>query len=200
MSHKSTTGRSCGTIKLLLMEQWIKRETVFKGRIFDVEAGEVALGDGRTARREIVTHDGGIAIVPLLGDQVLLIRQFRIAAGQFMLELPAGRREGSEPPEYRAAQELEEETGYRAGRLQLLASYFSSAGFTNERMFIFLASGLQEVGQRLEGDEQITVVPVNLAEIPRLLAAGEIIDAKTIIGLRELLSRPDLRQEAGQGG
>ena len=93
--------------------------------------------------------------------------------------------------------ELEEETGYRVGKLQLLASYFSSAGFTNERMFIFLASDLQEVGHRLEGDEQIELLPVPLADIPRMLAAGEIVDAKTIIGLRELLSRPELRQERG---
>lgn len=179
------------------MEQWIKRETVFEGRIFNVEAGEAVQEDGRVVQREVVTHDGGIAIVPLLGDQVLLIRQFRIAVERVMLELPAGRREGSEPPDYRAARELEEETGYRAEYLHLLASYYSSAGFTNERMFIYLATGLQEVGQVLESDEQIELAPVPLSDIPDLLAAGEIVDAKTIIGLRELLSHPELWQEEG---
>lgn len=179
------------------MERWIKRETVFEGRIFNVEAGEAVQEDGRVVQREVVTHDGGIAIVPILGDQVLLIRQFRIAVERVMLELPAGRREGSEPPDYRAARELEEETGYRAENLHLLASYYSSAGFTNERMFIYLATGLQEVGQALESDEQIELAPVPLSDIPDLLAAGEIVDAKTIIGLRELLSHPELWQEAG---
>ncbi len=181
------------------MEQWINRETVFGGRIFNVEAGEAMLDDGRLVQREVVTHDGGVAVVPILGDQVLLIRQFRIAIDQFILELPAGRREGLEPPDHRAAAELEEEIGYRAEHMQLLASYFSSAGFTNERMFIFLATGLTEVGQALESDEEIDIVPVPLAAVDGLIASGEIIDAKTIIGLRELLARPQLLQGSGVG-
>lgn len=180
-----------------MMERWINRQKLFEGRIFDVEGGDAQLEDGRLVRREVVTHDGGVGIVPLLGDKVLLIRQFRIAVDEVILEIPAGRREGQEPPEYRAARELEEETGYRAGALQLLASYFSSAGFTNERMFIYLATELQEVGQSLETDEQIEIVPVPLAEIPGLIAGGRIVDAKTLIGLRELLARQDLLAGAG---
>jgi len=180
-----------------IMEKWITREFVFKGRIFDVMAGDALLDNGRTARREVVTHDGGIAVVPLIGEKVLLIRQYRIAVDQLLLELPAGRREGQEPPEKRAALELEEETGYRAGRLQLLTTYFSSAGFTNERMHIFLATDLEEVEQRLEPDERIEIVPLDIVEIPAMLDAGDIVDAKTIIGLRELLSRPDLWKQAG---
>jgi ADP-ribose pyrophosphatase len=179
------------------MERWIKRETVFNGRIFDVEAGQVVQEDGRVVPREIVTHDGGIAIVPLLDDQVLLIRQFRIAVDDSILELPAGRREGAEAPDLRAALELREETGYRAAKLQLLTTYYSSAGFTNERMHIYLATGLQEVGQELESDEKIELQPVPLAESPGLLTRGELVDAKTIIGLRELLARPELWQEGG---
>ena len=174
------------------MEAWVKRETIYHGRIFNVEVGEVIQDDGRIAPREIVSHDGGIAIVALHGDHVLLVRQFRIAAGQALLELPAGRREGDEDPQRRAALELAEETGYRAGQLRLLTAYFSSAGFTDEWMHIFLATDLEEVGQNLETDEVIDVLPVPLAEVPGMLARGEIIDAKTIIGLRELLARPAL--------
>ena len=177
------------------MEQWINRQKIFEGRIFDVEGGEAMLDDGRIVRREVVTHDGGIGIVPVLGNNVLLIRQFRIAVDEFILEIPAGRREGREPPDHRAALELEEEIGYRANNLHLLASYYSSAGFTNERMFIYLATGLQKVGQALEPDEQIEIVPVPLVDLPRMLADGRIVDAKTIIGLRELLARPELLQE-----
>jgi ADP-ribose pyrophosphatase len=184
----------------ILMEKWINRQKIFEGRIFDVQGGEAMLDDGRLVRREVVTHDGGVGIVPLLGDEVLLIRQYRIAVDEYILEIPAGRREGQEPPQYRAERELEEEIGYRAAKFHLLASYYSSAGFTNERMFVFLATGLQEVGQALEGDEQIEVVPVALAEIPRMLADGIMVDAKTIIGLRELLARPDLLTGVGEGG
>lgn len=180
-----------------IMEKWINREIVFRGRIFDVEAGDALLDNGCTARREVVTHDGGIAVVPLIGEKVLLIRQYRIAVDQFLLELPAGRREGQEPPELRAALELEEETGYHAGRLQLLATYFSSAGFTNERMHIFLATGLEEVGQRLEPDERIEIVWLDIADIPAMLEASDIVDAKTIIGLHELLTRPELWKQTG---
>lgn len=179
------------------MEQWINRQKIFEGRIFDVEGGEAMLDDGRIVRREVVTHDGGVGVVPVLGDKVLLIRQFRIAVDEFILEIPAGRREGIEPPDHRAAMELEEEIGYRAGDLQLLVSYFSSAGFTNERMFLFLATDLTEVGQALEADEQIEIVPVPLADIRQMIADGRIVDAKTIIGLRELLARPELLAKVG---
>jgi ADP-ribose pyrophosphatase len=179
------------------MEQWINRQKIFEGRIFDVEGGEAMLDDGRIVQREVVTHDGGVGIVPVLGDKLLLIRQFRIAVDEFILEIPAGRREGREPPAQRAALELEEEIGYRANNLQLLTSYYSSAGFTNERMFIYLATGLQKVGQALESDEQIEVVPIPMADVTPMLAEGRIIDAKTIIGLRELLARPELLLEAG---
>jgi ADP-ribose pyrophosphatase len=179
------------------MEQWINRQKIFEGRIFDVEGGDAMLEDGRIVRREVVTHDGGVGIVPVLGDKVLLIRQFRIAVDEFILEIPAGRREGREPPDHRAALELEEEIGYRAKNFQLLASYYSSAGFTNERMFIYLATDLQKVGQALEADEQIEIVPVPITEVTRMLAEGRIIDAKTIIGLREFLARPELLQEVG---
>jgi ADP-ribose pyrophosphatase len=179
------------------MEKWVNRQKIFAGRIFDVEGGQAMLDDGRLVRREVVTHDGGIGIVPVLGNEVLLICQYRIAVDQFILEIPAGRREGQESPQRRAELELKEEVGYRAAELQLLASYYSSVGFTNERMFIYLATGLQEVGQALEKDEQIEIVPVALAEIPQMLADGIIVDAKTIIGLRELLARPGLLRKAG---
>ena len=175
------------------MERWIERETVFDGRIFRVEKGEAVLDDGTTAQREVVSHPGGVAVVALREGKVLLVRQFRIAINDYLLELPAGKREGMEAPDNRAARELEEETGYRASRLRLMLSYFSSAGFTDERMYIYLASGLFEVGQHLEKDERIEVIAVALEQAQEMITAGQIIDAKTIIGLRELLARPELQ-------
>lgn len=173
------------------MEDWLHKETVYQGRIFSVQVGEVALDNGEAAPREMIHHEGGVAVVPLLGDAVILIRQFRVAVGKEILELPAGRLEGGDSPEHRGRSELREETGYRAGEMRLACSYYSSAGFTNERMYIFLAFDLEQVGQELEFDEQIELVTMPLDEVRRKLSAGEFDDAKTIIGLRELLAYLD---------
>jgi ADP-ribose pyrophosphatase len=170
------------------METWVDRETIHKGAIFSVVKGQVRLDDGQLAGREVVVHHGGVAVVPVLDDCVILIRQFRIAVGREMLELPAGRLEGDEPPEYRARRELEEEIGYTAGKLTLAASYFSSAGFTDERMSIFLAFDLAETAVSPEFDERIEPVKIPLTALPLMLANHEIEDAKTLIGLRELLA------------
>lgn len=169
------------------MEHWTQQRTVYSGAIFDVVSGRAALDTGEEVMRDVVVHDGGVAVVPLLGASVVLIRQFRIAVGEALLELPAGRREGTEDPAFRAARELEEEIGYRAGRMALLTTYFSSAGFTNERMHIFVARDLTPVARRPEFDERIETVIVPLAELPGLIAAGAIRDAKTLIGLLMLL-------------
>lgn len=171
------------------METWVSKQKQFAGQIFSVTAGKARLDDGTLVPREMVEHHGGVAVVPVVDDAVILIRQFRIAISASILELPAGRLEGDEDPAFRAQAELEEEAGYRAGRLELAHSYFSSAGFTNERMWIFLAFDLEESTQKLEFDERIEIVKVPIKEIARRLAVGEIEDAKTIIGLRALLAR-----------
>jgi ADP-ribose pyrophosphatase len=169
------------------VERWLQQSVKYQGRIFSVIAGQAQLADGHQVPREMVVHQGGVAIVPLLGEEVVLVRQFRIAIGGRLLELPAGRLEGDESPEYRARRELEEEAGYQAGAMELLSTYYSSAGFTNERLSIFLATDLREVGQQLESDENIELVRLSLAEVRTGLAAGRFEDAKTIIGLRGCL-------------
>lgn len=169
------------------METWVKKERRFEGRIFAVDVGEARLDDGSLAVREMVAHHGGVAVVPVLGEDVVLIRQYRIVVGKEMLEIPAGRLEGDEPPEARARAELTEEVGYQAGELVLVHSYFSSAGFTDERMYVYLAFDLVETARNLEFDERIEVVRVPIKAIAGMLAAGEIEDAKTIIGLQALL-------------
>ena len=170
------------------METWVSKERKFAGQIFAVDVGEAQLDDGTLVPREMVAHHGGVAVVPVLDDKVILIRQYRIVVGKTLLELPAGRLEGDEPPEARARAELEEETGYQAGRLELAHSYFSSAGFTDERMYIYLAFDLVATARRLEFDERIEVVAVPIDKIEGLLASGAIEDAKTIIGLQALLA------------
>jgi ADP-ribose pyrophosphatase len=168
------------------MDRWIERETVFDGRVFQVDTGRVELADGSVTRRDVVVHHGGVTIAAMTGDQVIMIRQFRIAIEEMLLELPAGMVEGDEAPQQRAATELLEETGYRAGQLQQVADYFVSPGYTTERMRVYIAEDITYEGQALDGDEAIDVVLVPLDEARRLVGEGEIRDAKTLIGLQLL--------------
>ena len=170
------------------MEAWIKSEQKYKGKIFSLRVGDVRLDDGSTARREVIEHSGGVAIVPVKADAVILIKQFRISIGREIIELPAGRLENQESPAVCASRELEEELGYRARELVPIASYYSSVGFTNERMYIFLALDLQETAQRPEWDERIKALEIPIKDIETKLLDGEFEDSKTIIGLYGLLS------------
>lgn len=170
------------------MEKWITRKEIHKGKIFSLWGGKVSLDNGETTVREYVRHAGGVAIVPVIDHSVILIRQFRISIERDLIELPAGRLEPDEEPVRCAARELEEEIGYRAKELVPLASYFSSVGFTDERMHIFLALELEKTKLRLEADERIREVKMPVETIREKLAAQEFEDAKTIIGLREFLA------------
>lgn len=170
------------------METWVTRQTVYEGPIFSVVMGQARLDNEQVVRRDVVEHHGGVAVVPILGSEVVLIRQFRVAINKELLELPAGRLEGEEEPVYRAQRELEEEIGFRAGRWVLATAYYSSAGFTTERMYIYLAYDLVETAVSPEFDERIQPVRIPIADIPYMLSNHEIEDAKTLIGLRELLA------------
>ena len=176
------------------MEKWTTKEEIYKGKIFSLWGGKVALDDGATAVREYIRHPGGVAIVPALEEGVILIRQFRVAIGRELIELPAGLLEPDEQPIHCAARELEEEIGYRAQELIPLASYFSSVGFTDERVHIYLARGLERTKSRQDAEERIREVVTPLEVIRRKLAAQEFEDAKTIVGLRELLAYRDSRR------
>jgi len=165
------------------MEKWIEKQTVFKGQVFSVSTGRILLDDGNETRRDIVEHNGGVAIVPIIGDDVILIHQFRISIEREILELPAGRLEVDETPETCAKREIKEELGLSAKRLVLAHTYYSSIGFTNEKMYIFLAFDLQEGKKQLEWDERIRSERVKIQEIETKLRSGEIEDSKTIIGL-----------------
>ena len=169
------------------MEKWITKEEIHKGKIFSLWGGKVALDNGDTAIREYVRHLGGVAIVPVIDNHVILIRQFRIAIERELIELPAGRLEPDEDPADCARRELEEEIGYRAAKLIPLASYFSSVGFTDERMHIFLALEPEKATSKLEADERIHEVILSVESIQEKLDAQSFEDAKTIIGLREFL-------------
>lgn len=173
------------------MEKWIKQQEIHKGKIFSLWGGEVLLDNGDVAVREYIRHAGGVGIVPVIDGNIILIRQFRISIVRELIELPAGRLEPNEVPMNCAARELEEEIGYRAGRLIPIASYFASVGNSNERMHLFLALDLKKTKLNLEADERIREVIMPVDTVRQKLSNHEFEDSKTIIGLREALAYLD---------
>lgn len=169
------------------LETWIQSKLIYEGRVVSLRTGDVRMDDGTVAFREVVEHPGGVAVVPVIGNSVVLIRQFRIAIGRDVIELPAGKLEGVENPEERGRRELEEETGYRAGRMVNAGSVFASVGYTTEEIRLFFAFDLEKVGQNLEADECVEVVTIPLTEAECMIASNELKDAKTIVGILSLL-------------
>ena len=173
------------------MEVWAESEIIHHGPVVRLRVGEVTLDNGRRAYREVVEHDGGVCVVPFTGQSVLLVRQFRIALNQYILEAPAGKLEDDEDPEYRGRCEVEEEVGYRVGRMVHACSYFPTVGFCSEKIHLYLAFDLEKTAQRLEEEERIEVVELPMEEVRRLLKANEFLDGKTYIGLQALVNHLD---------
>src|SRR5215211_2727889 len=162
----------------------------FDGAWVHVRVDQVRLPTGRVTTREIVEHPGSVAILgDTSDDNILLLRQRHHAIGRTLLGIPAGTLELGETLEACARRELTEETGYRAGRLTQLASYYTSPGYTDERMTIFHAADCEPAGGEIDPDELILLTPTPLADVWRLLGSGpeQLEDAKTLIGLLVLL-------------
>ena len=157
---------------------------VYRGRVVHLRLEDVELPNHEHVTLEVVRHPGAAAIVAVdEDDQVVLIRQFRHAAGGFIWEIPAGVLEADEPPLDCARRELEEETGLRAAEWVHLGSVFTAPGFCDERIHLFLARDLTSAEQNLEADEVLTVSTVPFAQALGMIRSGDIIDAKTIAGL-----------------
>ncbi len=166
------------------MEELIKREYLYQGRILNLRLDTVRLPSGHETVREVVEHPGAVVIVALDGaDNVLMVKQYRYAVGREMIELPAGTLEKNEAPDQAAPRELKEETGYTARSWTLLTSFFSSPGILTEKMHIYLARDLSEGKSEPEGDEDLQLKKIPLREAVGLVARGEIVDAKSIVGL-----------------
>jgi ADP-ribose diphosphatase len=162
----------------------MQSKNIYKGKIITLNIDTVTLPNGVTIDLEMVRHPGAAAVVPLKDDgTVVLIRQFRHAAGGFIYEIPAGKLHPGEDPKACAARELEEEIGYRAGALELLSSIFTAPGFTDEVIHIYKATGMIQGQQHLDRDEVLEVVEMPLQEAIDMIRAGMIRDAKTMVGL-----------------
>jgi ADP-ribose pyrophosphatase len=156
---------------------------LYKGRQFDLTIDTIE-EQGRIYTREVVLHPGSAVIVPVDADtSVFLVRQYRHPTRNYLLELPAGSLNQGERPEDTAVRELEEEVGLRAQQLEKLSEFFVSPGFLQEKMWVYLATGLGETVQRLEDDELLEVVRIPFSQALEMITDGEIEDAKTIIGL-----------------
>lgn len=159
----------------------LRSETVLDGKLLYVRVDTVRLPSGAEKAREVVEHPGAIALVPLTDDgEVILVRQWRHAVGQVLLEVPAGTREAGEEPIVTAARELSEETGYTARELVPLGAFYTAPGFCTEEIHMFLALGLTEGDAHPEDDEGITLTRLPLADLPAAIARGDIRDAKSI--------------------
>jgi ADP-ribose pyrophosphatase len=177
------------------MEIWTAGPTeVHRGPVFSVLSGTVRLDDDTTATREVVHHQGSVAVVAIRADSALMISQFRIAVGKTVLEIPAGRIEKDETPEQAALRELEEETNY-TGRLVPGPVYYSSVGFLDESVHIFFALDVVDKKANPDHDERIHHRWVPLSEVARGLRSYRFNDSKTIIGLREVLAFLDLNDQ-----
>lgn len=168
-----------------LRESFLSGEEVFHGKIINVEHWRVSLPDGKTALREIVKHNGAVAIVPVDENGcVTMVRQHRVAIDRFTWEIPAGKLDTSTEDPFSAAQrELEEETGLRAKNWQFLTRIDTTPGFCTERISLYLATGLSQHETHPDEDEFLRLTKLPLAEAASLCMKGELRDSKTIIGL-----------------
>jgi ADP-ribose pyrophosphatase len=164
----------------------LREQEIYQGGVISLAVGTFVGPDGDEFDRDVVHHPGAVSVVPLIDDEFVLVRQYRAALDHDLLEIPAGKRDvPGEPPEETAHRELIEEVGYRAGRLVKLAEFYNSPGFSDEHSHAFLGLDLTAVTASAQGieEEHMTIERVAIDAVPGMIASGELIDAKTIIGL-----------------
>ena len=167
----------------------INSSRVYTGRIVSLDVDTVRYPDGSAGELEMIRHPGASAVVPFLSDphaedpQVLLIRQYRYAADGYLYEIPAGRLDQGENPRNCAARELKEETGCTAQQIDYLLTIYTTPGFTDEKIHLFMATGLTAGETKHEADEFLELRPMLLSRALEMIEAGEIRDGKTALGL-----------------
>ena len=173
----------------------LEKRPVFKGKVVDLSVERVRTPEGQITDLELIRHPGAAAVVPLMDDgEVLLVRQYRHATRSWLLEVPAGKLDPGEAPEVCAVREVEEEVGYRARRLVPLGWIWTTPGFTDEKIWLFLARDLEEGHQALEADEVLAVVRMPYEEALSRVERGEICYGKSVCALlmaKPYLARPD---------
>lgn len=165
-------------------EKTLSAEQIYKGKIFSVRKEQVSLPNGTEAMRELISHSGGVGVIAVTEDrQVFMVSQYRIAAKSMMLEIPAGKLEYGEDPLECGKRELIEETGYSAAEFVHLGEYYATPGYCEEKLNIYLARGLEFVGQNLDEGEFLNVHKYGLDTLYDMVMNNEIHDAKTAIAI-----------------
>ncbi|MCH6268392.1 MULTISPECIES: NUDIX domain-containing protein [Neobacillus] len=181
-----------------LEEKTLKSEEIFSGKIISLHLQEVELPNGKTSKREIIKHPGAVAILALTPEnKIIMVEQYRKALERTIVEIPAGKLEKDEEPASCARRELEEETGYVCESLELLTSFFTSPGFADEIVHVYLAKGLtkKEDSAALDEDEFVNLEELTLEEALQYVKEQKIYDAKTIYAVQYLQLQEALNKE-----
>ncbi|SDY59496.1 ADP-ribose pyrophosphatase [Evansella caseinilytica] len=175
-------------------EKTVKQEYIYKGKIIDLSIHDVVLPDGNPGKREIVSHPGAVAVLAVTEDEkIVLVNQYRKPLEKVIAEIPAGKLEKGEEPLECAKRELEEETGFLADKWTAISSFYTSPGFADEIIYLFLAEDLKPGQVHTDEDEFVECVKVTLGEALELMKNNIIHDAKTIIALQYLQLRNQMR-------
>ncbi|MHA6166844.1 ADP-ribose pyrophosphatase [Bacillus mojavensis] len=172
-----------------LEEKTIAKEQIFSGKVIDLYVEDVELPNGKTSKREIVKHPGAVAVLAVTDEgKIIMVKQFRKPLERTIVEIPAGKLEKGEEPEYTALRELEEETGYTAKKLTKMTAFYTSPGFADEIVHVFLAEELSvlEEKRELDEDEFVEVMEVTLEDALKLVESREVYDAKTAYAIQYL--------------
>jgi ADP-ribose pyrophosphatase len=179
-----------------MSHQLVKRQFIYKGKVVGLSLSTFQTLNKGEVTIEVVHHNGGAGALPVFEDgSIALVRQWRYPQGRYSLEIAAGRIEAGHTPEETAVRELEEELGYRAQELEKIAEFNVAPGYCEERIFVYLARGLEVSSQNLDDDEEIDIVRLSLDDALSRVASGEIDDAKSIIAI--VVAAPILRRENG---
>ncbi|TYP77840.1 NUDIX hydrolase [Paenibacillus methanolicus] len=164
-------------------EPTVSTQPIFEGKVISLQVDTVSLPDGKTATREIVRHPGAAAVLALIDDKMLVVEQYRKPMEKFQVEIPAGKLDAGEDPMVAAARELEEETGYRAGKLRPLSAFYTSPGFADEKLYVYIAEELTLGESRPDEDEYLNVSAITFEEAQRYIQEERISDAKTVLAV-----------------
>lgn len=170
-------------------ERTLTSQPIFKGKIISLQVDEVELPDGNTSKREIIKHPGAVAVIAVTDEgKIIMVEQYRKAMERSLVEIPAGKLEPGEDPAASAARELEEETGYGCAEMEHLTSFYTSPGFADEIVHMYVAHGLQKIEQPAEtdDDEFVELMELTLEEAIQYESEGRIKDAKTAYAVQYL--------------
>lgn len=172
-----------------LEETTITSKSIYKGRIISLQVDEVNLPNGKTSTREIIKHPGAVAVIPVTDEgKIIMVEQYRKAMEKALVEIPAGKLEKGEDPLETAKRELEEETGLQAGQMKKVISFYTSPGFADELVYVYLATELTTPEKPLEVDEDefVEVLELSIEEAKKLVEEERIHDAKTAYAVQYL--------------